>query len=363
MVSDEQGADTPVKLSCRGVWKVYGEDPGQYFPAGGPPADAATHAARIRASGHIVAACDVSFDVRIGEIFVIMGLSGSGKSTIVRCLSRLVEPTAGEVLLDGRNLLAMSQRELIAVRRHKMGMVFQSFGLLPHLNVLDNVAFPLKLQGMPARERHDRAMRVIDLVGLQGREASYPRQLSGGQQQRVGIARSLAVEPELWFLDEPFSALDPLIRRQMQDEFLRIQRVLKKSIVFITHDFLEALRIADRMAIMRDGAVIQEGTPAELVTHPADGYVAEFTRDVPWVRVLRAADAVQACDGAALGLPRVAADVLLEDLLPKLAHSDGGVAVTAADGRVLGVVTAQAVVQALARGAVKPAATDAATQA
>ena len=175
----------------------------------------------INESGHIGAACDVTFDVQIGEIFVIMGLSGSGKSTIVRCLSRLVEPTAGEVILDGEDLLKVSRDKLIDIRRHKMGMVFQNFGLLPHLSVLENVAFPLQIQGISKEERRARAMEMIELVGLAGREMSYPRQLSGGQQQRVGIARSLAVEPELWFLDEPFSALDPLIRRQMQDEFLR----------------------------------------------------------------------------------------------------------------------------------------------
>lgn len=224
----------------------------------------------------------VSFDVHAGEIFVIMGLSGSGKSTIVRCLSRLVEPSAGEILLEGSDLLKLSNKELIEIRRHKMGMVFQGFGLMPHLNVLENIAFPLKLQGVKLSERNARAKRVIELVSLDGREYSFPDQLSGGQQQRVGIARSLAVEPDVWFLDEPFSALDPLIRRQMQDEFLRIHEVLNKSIVFITHDFQEALRIADRIAIMKDGQIVQVGTPLELIMKPADAYVRVFTMDVPW---------------------------------------------------------------------------------
>ncbi len=343
-----------VKVSCRNVWKVYGEAPGQFFSAGsGSVGDADAHAAKIRETGHIVAAANVSFDVHVGEIFVIMGLSGSGKSTMVRCLSRLVEPTAGEILLDGEDLLKKSPTELIDIRRHKMGMVFQSFGLLPHLNVFDNIAFPLKLQGMGLTERRERASRVIELVGLEGREASYPRQLSGGQQQRVGIARSLAVEPELWFLDEPFSALDPLIRRQMQDEFLRIQNQLHKSIVFITHDFLEALRIADRMAIMRDGAVVQIGTPADLIMNPADDYVKEFTGDVPIARVLTASTVVDKTKKATARMPRVAADTSVETLLPQLADHKSGIAVENASGKVIGVATAQNVVNALASEAAK----------
>ena len=338
----------PVKLSCRHVWKVFGSRPAYYFDSEGYSIEPAKLAQRMRAERHIPAAVDVSFDVHVGEIFVIMGLSGSGKSTIVRCLSRLVEPSAGEILLDGEDLLKKSPAELIEIRRHKMGMVFQSFGLLPHLNVIDNVAFPLKLQGLPLVERRRRAERVIELVGLNGRQASYPHQLSGGQQQRVGIARSLAVEPELWFLDEPFSALDPLIRRQMQDEFLRIQQVLHKSIVFITHDFLEALRIADRMAIMRDGLVVQIGTPAELIVHPADDYVAEFTRDVPLVRVLRAADVVDARAKRTQRMAEVAAATTVEGLLPLLARHRSGVAVTRAGGKFCGVATAQSVIAALA---------------
>ncbi len=338
----------PVKLSCRHVWKVYGSRPQYYFDSEGYLINPGDLARRMRAEKHIPAAVDVSFDVHVGEIFVIMGLSGSGKSTMVRCLSRLVEPTAGEILLDGEDLLKKSPAELIDIRRHKMGMVFQSFGLLPHLNVIDNVAFPLKLQGLPLAERRRRAERVIDLVSLKGREASYPRQLSGGQQQRVGIARSLAVEPELWFLDEPFSALDPLIRRQMQDEFLRIQQVLHKSIVFITHDFLEALRIADRMAIMRDGMIVQIGTPAELIVHPADDYVAEFTRDVPLVRVLHASDVADAKVKKTDAMAEVEATMTVEALLPLLARHPSGIAVKGQRGRIAGVATAQTVIKALA---------------
>jgi glycine betaine/proline transport system ATP-binding protein len=343
--------DGQIKLSCRNVWKVYGDRPDGFFTGGeGAVPDASAHAAAIRETGHIVAAGDVSFDVRVGEIFVIMGLSGSGKSTVVRCLSRLVEPTAGHILLDGEDLLAVSKKELIDIRRHKMGMVFQSFGLLPHLNVIDNVAFPLKLQGIGEGERRERAQRVVDLVGLTGREAAFPRELSGGQQQRVGIARSLAVEPELWFLDEPFSALDPLIRRQMQDEFLKLQQMLHKSIVFITHDFLEALRIADRMAIMRDGAVVQIGSPTELVLNPADDYVSEFTSEVPRARVLSASDVMDVAAIPGGDRPAVSGKAKLEEILPLLAGHESGVTVTGEDGAAVGIVTPRSVIAALAAG-------------
>lgn len=339
---------TDVKLSCRNVWKVYGAHPETFFNT--PPNDPKSHAQTIRDSDHIVASADVSFDVHVGEIFVIMGLSGSGKSTMVRCLSRLVEPTAGEILLDGEDLLKVSQTDLIEYRRHKMGMVFQNFGLMPHLNIIDNVAFPLQLQGVALKERHKAAQEVIDLVGLGGREGSFPRQLSGGQQQRVGIARSLAVKPELWFLDEPFSALDPLIRRQMQDEFLRLQRELHKSIVFITHDFLEALRIADRMAIMRAGEVVQIGRPVDLILNPADDYVREFTNDVPWELVLTAGDVVDPTVEPCEGMGQVTADTVLDLLLPYLADHDAGVMVRDGNGQVIGGITARHVVQALATG-------------
>lgn len=337
----------PVKLSCRNLWKVYGPDPGRYFLTKNEAP--AALAERMRREGHIPAAIDVGFDVHVGETFVIMGLSGSGKSTVIRCLSRLVEPEHGQVLLDGQDLLAQSDQALIEIRRHKMGMVFQNFGLLPHLTVIENIAFPLRLQGLTPAQQRDRAAHVIDLVGLKGRENAYPRQLSGGQQQRVGIARSLAVEPDLWFLDEPFSALDPLIRRQMQDEFLRIQRVLKKSIVFITHDFLEALRIADRMAIMRDGRVVQIGTPEELILNPADDYVAQFTGEVPRIKILRARQCLAAMTNPPKGLPEVGQDERVEALLPKLAASPAGLNVVDADNVYIGTMTANSLVAALGR--------------
>ncbi|MBT56257.1 MAG: ABC transporter ATP-binding protein [Mameliella sp.] len=350
-MTDQAPASTTaaaVKLSCRNLWKVYGPRPEYYFDTSGYAIDVPGLAERMRREAHVPAVIDVGFDVHVGETFVIMGLSGSGKSTVARCLSRLVDASHGEVMLDGEDLLAMSPRALIDVRRHKMGMVFQNFGLMPHLTVIENIVFPLKLQGIPLADRRQKAERVIELVGLEGREGSFPGQLSGGQQQRVGIARSLVVEPDVWFLDEPFSALDPLIRRQMQDEFLRIQRVLRKSIVFITHDFLEALRIADRMAIMRDGKVVQIGTPTELILNPADDYVARFTSEVPRIRLLQAAACAVPDQGDLSALPAVSADGMAEDLIAQLAKNPDGLAARDGSGTVLGKITPASLITALA---------------
>ncbi len=271
-----------VQISCRNVWKVFGPDPDGFMNRhGNQPSTEA-----LASEGYIGAVQDVSFDVAAGEILIIMGLSGSGKSTLIRCITRLNDPTTGEIDFEGRNILNAKPKELIELRRHKMGMVFQNFGLLPHRSVLSNVAFPLEVQGIDRTSRNERAREMIELVGLGGREDYFPRELSGGQQQRVGIARSLAVEPDVWFLDEPFSALDPLIRTEMQDEFIRLQQLLKKTIVFITHDFEEATRLADRIGIMKDGRLVQLSTPEEMVLHPANDYVAEFARNAPRDRIV-----------------------------------------------------------------------------
>ena len=282
----EAGNDAPgqATLSVRGLWKVFG------------PAEAKLNASsellqlsssEIRArTGSTVAVRDLSFDVRAGEVFVVMGLSGSGKSTVVRCLTRLIEPTLGEVRLDGENILTASQQQMRELRRRRFAMVFQNFGLLPHRRVLDNVAFGLEIRGEDRAKRHARAREMLDLVGLEGHADSYPEQLSGGQQQRVGLARALAVDPEVMFLDEPFSALDPLIRRDMQNEVKRLHREVGKTMVFITHDLAEALKLGDHIVIMRDGAIVQSGRPEELVGAPADDYVADFVSDVPKSHVL-----------------------------------------------------------------------------
>jgi len=287
--------DTAPVISARNVWKLFGPSPEKYL-ASMPQGRSYDE---IRADGYIAGVKDVSLDVARGEMLVIMGLSGSGKSTLVRCFSRLHEITGGEILVEGQDIMALNEDQLIQMRRSKMGMVFQSFGLLPHRTVLENVAFPLEMRGQDRHTRRERALEVVKLVGLEGREDYFPRELSGGQQQRVGIARSLAIEPDIWFLDEPFSALDPLIRREMQDEFLRLQGLLGKTIVFITHDFDEALRLADRIAIMKDGAVEQCDTPDKIVLDPQTPYVAKFTEEIEKARVVHAAVLARPMEGAA----------------------------------------------------------------
>ena len=334
-------SDSGLMLECAGVWKLFGDGAVEFLA--GRAGDVTLE--DLHSHGLIGAVRDASLRVREGEIFVIMGLSGSGKSTLVRCMSRLIEPTAGRILFDGEDLLGMPEKKLIELRRHEMGMVFQHFALLPHLNVLGNVAFPLEVQGMVRTERERRAMEVIELVGLRGRERYYPRELSGGQQQRVGIARSLAVEPRIWFLDEPFSALDPLIRREMQDEFMRLQSMLRKTIVFITHDFDEAIRLADRIAIMKDGAIIQIGSPEELVTHPADGYVADFTREIPRAKVL----SVQTIMGEPVDSwsGEVRAKEKVQEVAATVARGHAPVAVLDESGAVVGSLTREDIFRVL----------------
>lgn len=335
--------EKPVKLACRNLWKLFGDGAARFVARQGETADAAA----IQAAGLIGAVRNVNIDVRQDEIFVIMGLSGSGKSTLVRCLSRLIEPTSGQILFDGRDLLRASTREMIEIRRHKMGMVFQHFALLPHLNVLQNVAFPLEVQGVPRDRREARAREIINMVGLGGREAYFPRELSGGQQQRVGIARSLAVEPDIWFLDEPFSALDPLIRREMQDEFLRLQNMLHKTIVFITHDFDEAIRLADRIAIMKDGEMVQVATPEELVLNPATDYVAEFTRDVSRAKVLTAGSVMGPVLHESETAGTVPRNARVATIADQVEAAEKPLAVVDAEGRMVGSIDRRRVVNVL----------------
>jgi glycine betaine/proline transport system ATP-binding protein len=332
------------KLACRNVWKIFGaKSAGALAELGHNPS-----LERLQAAGYVPAVRDASLEVAEGEIFVIMGLSGSGKSTLVRCMSRLIEPTSGEVIFNGQNLLAASEAEMIEIRRHKMGMVFQHFALLPHLSVLDNVAFPLSVQGVLREKREARAREMISLVGLGGKELSFPRQLSGGQQQRVGIARSLAVEPELWFLDEPFSALDPLIRRELQEEFMRLQSVLKKSIVFITHDFDEAIRLADRIAIMKDGAIEQVGTPEEIVLAPATPYVREFTKAVSKSKAVRVSSIME--PGSSGAGPSVAARDTIAEVAPQFLGGTEALRVTDEAGATIGTLRRDAVIRLMLGG-------------
>ncbi|MBB1262257.1 quaternary amine ABC transporter ATP-binding protein [Streptomyces alkaliterrae] len=281
---EEQQPGTEPVFAVRNLWKVFGPKAHRI------PDDeslASLDAAELRArTGCTAAVRDVSFDVRRGEVFVVMGLSGSGKSTLVRCLTRLIEPTSGDLRIDGEDVLAMDRERLRELRRHRAAMVFQHFGLLPHRTVLDNIAYGLEIQGVKKAVRREVAARMVEKVGLTGLGERRPAQLSGGQQQRVGLARALATDPEVLLFDEPFSALDPLIRRDMQEEVIRLHREEGRTMVFITHDLSEALRLGDRIALMRDGRIVQLGTPEEIVTTPADDYVRDFVRDVPREQVV-----------------------------------------------------------------------------
>jgi len=270
-------------ITVAGLWKIFGPKAHKVLDSD----DRYLEPSALREkTGCTAAVRDVSFEVRPGEVFVVMGLSGSGKSTLVRCLTRLIEPTAGRVTIAGEDIGAASPARLREIRRHRVSMVFQHFGLLPHRRVIDNVAYGLEIQGAPKAARHARAAEILSLVGLDGYAAAYPDQLSGGMQQRVGLARALAVEPQVMLFDEPFSALDPLIRRDMQAEVIRLHREVGKTMVFITHDLSEALKLGERIAIMRAGSIVQLGTAEELVGAPADDYVADFVRDVPRSHVL-----------------------------------------------------------------------------
>ncbi len=324
--------DAPV-IAARNVWKLFGPNPVSYLKSMPEGRDYEA----IRQDGYIAGVKDVSIEVARGEMLVIMGLSGSGKSTLVRCFSRLHDITGGTIEVDGQDIGKMRERELIDLRRNKMGMVFQSFGLLPHRTVLENVAFPLEMRGQDKHTRRERALEVVRLVGLEGREDYFPRELSGGQQQRVGIARSLAIEPDIWFLDEPFSALDPLIRREMQDEFLRLQALLGKTIVFITHDFDEALRLADRIAIMKDGAVEQCDTPDRIVLNPATEYVRKFTEDIDKARVVHASGLIRA--GLSGDGEPVDASASVQDMARLLVSDRRSAIPVARDGAVIGALS------------------------
>jgi glycine betaine/proline transport system ATP-binding protein len=266
-----------------------------------------------------------------------MGLSGSGKSTLIRCLSRLIDPTAGEVLLNGEDLLAMNDEELREVRRGKISMVFQHFGLFPHRRVIDNIAYGLEVQKVDKATRHARATEVLNIVGLDGWADRYPQQLSGGMQQRVGLARALAVDPEILLFDEPFSALDPLIRKEMQDELIRLQKTMQRTIIFITHDFAEALRLGDRIAIMKDGSFDQVGTPEEIVSNPATPYVREFVNDVPRAKVL-SVGTVTVSGTAPEGARTVSASSRIETIIPMLLDNDEAIRVVDDHGTAIGVV-------------------------
>ncbi len=332
-------------IRAEGIWKIFGPHAERIVGT----ADADLPRGELRAkTGCVAAVRDVSIEVWPGEVFVVMGLSGSGKSTLVRTLIRLIEPTAGTIEIAGQNVTAATRAELLQLRRHVSSMVFQHFGLLAHRRVIDNVAFGLEVQGVAKSERLARAAAVLRLVGLEDAANQFPDQLSGGMQQRVGLARAFAVDPKVMLYDEPFSALDPLIRRDMQDEVCRLQEETGKTMVFITHDLPEALRLGDRIAIMRDGRFVQVGTPEEVVGSPADEYVTNFVRDVPRSHVLtlrwimRPVGPDEPVDGVRLDVTTT-----VRDAVPTLASSDRPVFAVEGD-RVIGVVDREAVLRAIA---------------
>lgn len=333
-------------IKCEAVYKIFGDDAADMMQSSAGVVDAAA----FQAAGCIVGVNNASFEVHKGELLVVMGLSGSGKSTLLRCISRLTEPTAGKIFIDGEDLTAMSGKQLVDMRRNKMGMVFQSFALLPHKTVLENIAFPLLIKGQSTATAIKRAMEMVELVSLSGRENYYPRQLSGGQQQRVGIARSLAVEPDIWLLDEPFSALDPLIRKEMQDEFLRLQGLLQKTILFITHDFDEALRLADRIAIMKDGVIEQLDTPSNIVLHPATDYVAKFTRDVPREKVLSCANLMEPLNADKVSAMTVHQDAIIATIAEKVLGQSLAVQVVDDAGNPVGILKRETMLHILFGG-------------
>jgi glycine betaine/proline transport system ATP-binding protein len=323
-------------ISVRDLWMVFG--PRAAAVPGSAELTSLSRKDLMQRTGNTIAVRDMAFDVAPGELFVVMGLSGSGKSTLVRCLTRLVEPTAGSVVFEGEDILAAPPKRLRELRRHKFAMVFQNFGLLSHRRVIDNVGYGLEVRGASRAERRRRAMEVIELVGLEGYENSYPDQLSGGMQQRVGLARALAVEPDVLFFDEPFSALDPLIRRDMQDEICRLQRELGTTMVFITHDLSEALKLGDRIVIMRDGATVQQGTGDQLVGAPADDYVRDFVREVPRADVLTLRWIMrQPVPGDELDGPELGPDVVVRSATRAVLAAEKPVRVVQ-DGRLLGIV-------------------------
>ena len=334
-------------IKCDSVYKIFGTNAKKMLESSNGNVEAKV----FQEAGCIVGVNNASFEVSKGEMLVVMGLSGSGKSTLLRCISRLTDATGGKIFIDGKDLLAMKSKELIELRRNKMGMVFQSFALLPHKTVLENIAFPLQIKGLKTQDSIKKAMDMVELVGLGGRENYFPRELSGGQQQRVGIARSLAVEPDIWFLDEPFSALDPLIRKEMQDEFLRLQGVLKKTILFVTHDFDEALRLADRIAIMKDGIIEQLDTPAKIVLNPATEYVRRFTEEVPREKVLKIESVMDPIDTSEqLSDLKISKDAMIETVAEKILSQEKPGAVIDSNNKIVGTVHASKVIHILFGG-------------
>ncbi len=335
-------------LVCSGVTKIFGSN---IAAAKALLTKSTSRQEVLEQTGCLVAVRDASFSVERGETFVVMGLSGSGKSTLIRCLSRLIEPTSGTVSIEGTPIGELGDQALRELRRRRLSMVFQHFGLFPHRKVIDNVAFGLEIQGASKAQRYERSVEVLSVVGLSDWADHYPQQLSGGMQQRVGLARALCVEPEILFFDEPFSALDPLIRRDMQDELLLLQATVRRTVVFITHDFHEALKLGDRIAIMKDGEFVQIGTPEQIVSAPADDYVREFTEDAPKTKVITVGSVMRPLDGAPPAGEPVSRGAVLDDVLPRLLSNAEELCVLDDQGQPVGLVDRERVAALLGQGA------------
>ena len=333
----------PIGIEIRNLYKIFGPNPEAHVAA----VRAGMSKAELQARhGHVLGLSDINISVVPGSIQVIMGLSGSGKSTLIRHINRLIDPTAGEIIIEGRNVVEMSRQDLRAFRRHKTAMVFQKFGLLPHRTVLDNAAYGLEVQGISQSDRYRTAMRWIERVGLSGFEKSYPSQLSGGMQQRVGLARALANDAPILLMDEAYSALDPLIRYDMQTVLLDLQQEVRKTIVFITHDLDEALRIGDRIALLRDGSVIQQGTAQDIVMRPADDYVANFVQHVDRGKVLKVG-AVMVQPTGTLPEAAIATDASIAEALQQMAANHlQALRVDDPEGQPIGVIPFQDAIDA-----------------
>lgn len=354
---DTAAQRSPPVIVMKGVWKIFGDREQQAMQAIlSEGLDKRQVAGRF---GCVVGVADINISVARGEIFCVMGLSGSGKSTLLRHINRLLEPTAGEIFVDGENIMTKTQAELRELRSHKIGMVFQSFGLLPHRTVRDNVALPLEIQGASKQQRFDTAEDVLTKVNLSGWGDRYCHELSGGMQQRVGLARALAADLAILLMDEPFSALDPLIRRQLQDEFLALSRSMGKTAIFITHDLDEAIRIGDRIAIMKDGVIVQIDTPEEIVTAPKHEYVAKFVADISRLNVITAGRVMEPIAsfktrdhaGLEIGrLPKVNLQDRLAELVEMAVKSPDPLAVTDDRGNIVGIVDRQSLLEGLRKG-------------
>lgn len=329
------------KIEVKGIYKLFGKQPQKWLAAA---QSGMSKEELLAKSGHTLGLRDISLNIEAGSIHVIMGLSGSGKSTLIRHFNRLIEPTAGQILVDGQDVTALAPRELEKFRQQKMSMVFQRFGLFPHRSVLDNAAYGLKVQGVKRSEREEKALYWLEQVGLKGFEKQFPHQLSGGMQQRVGLARALATDAEILLMDEAFSALDPLIRREMQDQLLVLQEKLHKTIVFITHDLDEALRIGNRIAILKDGELVQEGSPEDILLRPANDYVAAFLQDVNRSKVLTAAHAIHG------GIPRLSADSSAAEAVQAMSQAKQDYSAVLDGTQLKGVLTLNAAQQASANG-------------